>query len=257
MILLPIKIDPGAVVPVAAYGQFVYFESATGPGDTSIVVKAQGGSGVDYILKVGQGFRTDEAFSQLIISNNKGEGTITGVVVVADQNFFDNRVVGTVSIAGTVGVNGVVEVVDGGRARVLANKAFMAYADMGAADKPVHQLWNPAGSGKNVVIESVTVSSGSVNTVRIAFASAAAANMAAQPALSKKNGVAGSIAEVRQVINPTFLTNPIYVAYVSTAAQVLAPKEPFVLTPGNGLSVQGQNANGNMVTIFEYYEEAV
>ncbi|UMU21839.1 hypothetical protein G5B88_11990, partial [Herbaspirillum seropedicae] len=108
MILLPIKIDPGAVVPVAAYGQFVYFESATGPGDTSIVVKAQGGSGVDYILKVGQGFRTDEAFSQLIISNNKGEGTITGVVVVADQNFFDNRVVGTVSIAGTVGVNGVV-----------------------------------------------------------------------------------------------------------------------------------------------------
>ena len=258
MIILPFKLDPGAVVPVAGYGKFVYFESASGTGDTSIVVKAQGGSGIDYVLKVGQGFRTPDVYTQLIISNRKNEGVINGVLVIADDGFFDNRVVGTVDISGVVSVTGTVAVVDGGKSRSAGGTAFigMAQCQAGGAASGNIQLWNPAANTKNVIMSRFTMSVTTGTTTLRGYITASQLAVYLGNGSAKKPGLAAASAELRaQSANTAFTTQVMGYDVVVNTPYTYVTSEPIILAPGYGLTLRNIQATSDITATFEWIEE--
>ncbi|WP_079214981.1 hypothetical protein [Herbaspirillum robiniae] len=259
MILFPFKVGPGETVPVAGYGKFVYYESGTAGGaDYSIVVKAQGGSGVDYVLKVGQGFRTSDQYTQLVITNNKGAGTITGVLVLADEGFFDNRVVGTVDISGVVTVSGVVEVVDGGMARSFGDVAYMGDAGSAPAASKYSacQIWNPSTT-KMVIVKRIIVSSAVGGSMYISPTTVAAANFGKNAQSKRVGSVNLSAAQLRNEQVAAQYPNRYYGQNMGASSiQDMKLEEPFVLMPSTGLTVYGWT-NQDINCTFEFYEKAI
>jgi hypothetical protein len=261
MILFPFKVGPGETVPVAGYGKFVYYESGTAGGaDYSITVKVQGGSGVDYVLKVGQGFRTTDQYTQLVITNNKGAGIITGVLVLADEGFFDNRVVGTVDISGVVTVSGTVTTIDAGRNRSVANASFIAGVSvLSGAGQTFEQLWNPPGSGKNIVVSSFELVTNPAASMAVSLSTEALAVNVANGVQSKLLGAASAaVSQLRTQQGGTITGR---VKLFDITLQALTSKQykfsdPIVIRPGYGMVVEGSpDGQATISPLFDFYEE--
>jgi hypothetical protein len=163
--------------------------------------------------------------------------------------------------AGTRRISSTVAVIDGGRARTVANAAFLSNAQIaGFAGNYGHvELFNPAASGKRAIVESVGLYSIGACVVDIADTNLQLASLNAYPQ-AKLLGGAASVMEYRSQANATLLGPVQSLMTVGLqASQQLFVKlaEPIIIPPGRGLIVRDTTQNQQFGAIFEFFEETI
>ena len=245
MMNFPLNLAVGFAQPVNQVGNYVYYKAGSAGGaDPSIKVKTDQGD--EYILLPGQGFRLDKkTFTNLQVTNAGGQATIIGALLIADGGFFDNRTTGSV------------EVIDGGKNRTLAGGAFLAagYKSGLAGNGVAALLWNPAGSGKRLVMSAFAVNSATSTAMNV---SAATATYGAKQGNgnSKMLGGAQSVGEL-WAGNGAAPAGTVLMSISAVAAQVFEKKfaEPLVIRPGNGFAIFSGGSGADLGCYFEYFEE--
>lgn len=242
-----LNIPAGGAQNIDVAGTRVQFLSADDP-FAQIELRPNYAQG-NISLRPGQGFQFDEQVTRWVVFN-RGQVPLKGLLLIGSGNFFDQRIAGTV------------DVIDGGKARTLGNNSFVANggANATAAQYSVAQLWNPAGSGRKVIVESVQlVSTGTPVAGQILLQSALLSggpvlNMLGQ---SKLSGGAASAAGVYGLNTASVVPQvPMMVLTAQAyATPVVKPVEPFILLPGWGMTVWGLAQNATMGVNFEWYEE--
>lgn len=171
------------------------------------------------------------------------------------------RTSGSVQVIGTVGVTGDVSVIDGGKARTIAGNAFMLSIASGPSAGNISQiqLWNPAGTGKNIILKAFNLGAGAGGLMRSGLVVVALANIAAPASLSKLGGGAAGAAQLRYA-NPaaSTLANPSLSFYVNASdSRPIVLQEPIVLPPGNGYIIESTGVNVQIIGGYEWVEEPV
>ncbi|MFJ4294200.1 hypothetical protein ACIP1U_31225 [Cupriavidus sp. NPDC089707] len=241
-----LNIGVGQAQAIDVAGDRVQFVSAIDP--FAVIEVRPNFSQGNIVLKPGQGYRFAEQVTRWVVYN-KGSVPLTGNLLIGTGDFFDQRISGTV------------DVIDGGKARTLGNTAFYAYNSVAVAAGQycTLQLWNPVGSGKNLVVEGLIVTASAAVTSRIWWQTAALASASIYAPQAKLLGGAGSAGQLKTAI-PTSsafiaaqgLTN------MSVAAGVQSPldfTEPLILRPGYGLCVDSNVTAQQIGATFEYFEE--
>lgn len=197
-------------------------------------------------IMAGQG-QAKSPFTRLTIIDRSGAGNV-GNVLVADSDFIDNR------------INGEVSVIDGGRSRTVSDNAFFGNVQVSGVSLQfaVGQIYNPTGSGKRVIIESLSVASSVAMAVDGLFLSAPVGTLSGS-APSKLSGGTASVAQLwraNQGSNPPGVGS--FEFFISASLTFYIPfKEPLVLLPGYALAFVGQGTGGNLVVNSEFYEELI
>jgi hypothetical protein len=223
-------------------GTFLKYKAGTG----MIRVRLNGGGYID--LLPGQGVNNVN-FTSVDVQDRTGAAN-SGTLLAGMYDFRDDRITGTV------------DVVDGGKARTKANMAFSAavWSPASAGNYTTAQIFNPAGSGKNVVCSQIILTTDFSAVIVIGW------NNQANGALlgtfnSKLSGGASSVAQQANNGLPGLPTNFKYLgAYQASTNAPFIYKfaEPVVLQPGYGLSVQNNAmANGAIQANFEFIEEPI
>lgn len=234
----------GEVINLLSAGGFYKILRATG----SLSVSREGGSEIALVLP-GQGERTD--FQRLTFRNTSG--AINNIsVLIADENFVDTRIYGTV------------EVVDGQAVRTKANNAWATGCNLaGTAANLTHfQLWNPAGSGISVFVTEIAMAHyGGGN---------AAWNLKKNTAPLSTPGASIFSKNLSGVVHPTLLSfsqiDPVQLGANTMGGRFLTlpnttfvhrPTDPYEIKPGNGLILVNTNLAGDNVSNMQFYTEAI
>lgn len=222
-------------------GEYFLYKSGLGP----IRITPSSGSPVD--LMPGQGM-SGLKFDKFTVQDLSGANN-AGFLLAGVGNWIDARTTGTV------------EVVDGGKSRTMAGSAFTVWNAAGAVagQQSMVQLLNPVGNLKNVILESLSVASGSTTgfEVRTGMVEGAgptqngiSKNLTTSIVYSTGYTRAGAVAASSGGL--MFLLN----AAINTT-QSWRPVEPIVLTPGAILTIVGQGAQKDVSASFEWYESLI
>lgn len=249
----------GAPQVVNAPGRYLKYVSGTAGGnDTGLIVTPGGKPGSKVLLYPGQAITLPDDGSMQpsawTIANAVGQATIAGTVVVGDGRLDDNT------------LQGVVQVVDGGKSRTLAGSAYLGYYYKqagGANTYATVALLNPATSTTRIVVEQYYLSAGAI-AVGAQYGIAAAANVTPALALvggggNKRSGGQASAGQVYQgaigagglPLSYTFSLRTMQANGSTTGAL----REPLVLLPGYAFALEASVANADMGAEFEWYEE--
>lgn len=161
-------------------------------------------------------------------------------------------------------VLGEVSVIEGGRARTLAGQAFGATfgATPAAGNYQFFQLWNPAGTGKRVVVQEITVLSDQTavsQAVRLAFHAAAVGAVRAVNPRKLRAGPAPSC-EVRELAQatPILAGGAMGFTWVSKGqVQPIVLKDPLIILPGEGLLFETTVAAVHVQVGAQWFEEQI
>lgn len=171
----------------------------------------------------------------------------------------------TVQIAGGgVGsdrVLGEVSVIDGAAARVYAGASFSSYGFHvpTTGQYSLVQLWNPAGSGKDLIVSGFAISLRGADSWASLAAGTSAIVGTARNIRSKLIGGAGSVA---QKISATSATSPgmsgvdVFFEIYQKADQgnYLKMNEPLIIRPGYGVTAFS-GVNVTVSASFDFYEK--
>lgn len=159
----------------------------------------------------------------------------------------------------------IVSVQDGGRARSLSNATFWGGSFQAAVAAQVShmQLWNPAGSGKRILLQQLAAMCGAAGVTFNVFNSVVAlANLAVTPNPKLVGGVV-SVAEIRREANAASLGVGIAsLSFGGLGAGVWATpfrlSNPAALLPGSGLILlTAGTVNALLQTHWEIDEETI
>lgn len=242
---------PGAVRLIDQLADYIYFlNGSAGGADTTIMVRPESGGDAVY-LQPGQAykFNSGEAASRWSITNLKGQGTIVGQLLFSVGEFTDNR------------VSGSVEVIDGGKARTMAEVAYLSSVGFAAVagQYSYASLWNPPASGRALVLETVYLSSTVSGALVLRPQSATVGNLYARAPSPKKIGPA-SRASVAKAYSGSLAANvdeSIH-GFNSTANTPIKFEfvEPLIILPGYGLGASGA-LNQDVSAVFEFFEDSL
>lgn len=236
-------IPAGGAVQLAVCGSTAKILAASG------AVQIQTDTGARILAMPGQGVRNFD-FGKITLVDKSG-AVNKGFIWIADADMIDDRITGEVSV------------IDGAKSRVLSNTAFCRSITFnpGGAAYGTAEIWNPAGSGKNLIVEELTLLQG--------FAAGAYFNVGfgntaqyATPAtgLSKKSGGVvslGQIARNDEAVAGTGLNGQYVFAPPVNQTVGFGLKEPFIIQPGATLRVQASFV-GSVVSVgFQWFEEPV
>lgn len=231
-------------------GNFRYFKLLYAPLPVTIRWGVNGCTNQLTNVLPGRGFRAapgEPDFGRLEIINPVNQLIIAEF---SDGDSINDRVVGEVSV------------INGERSRTIADIAFFSYNGIGgAAAKYSHcQLWNPAASGKKLVVEQIIVSSPANTEIQLGSYNAQLLTASAEGGVSKRivAGAAASVAEQRRETNAAILITKGFADFLAAASQpvVIRPTEPIIIYEGWGLNVVNLTVNVNVYATFEFYEEA-
>lgn len=249
MQLYDITIAPNTTRQLDAPGSyFYYYAGSAGGGDSTITMRGIS-SGLRIILKPGQAFRLPKGSTETswILTNYANTTTIIGSVIVGDGDITDNRVTGSV------------EVVDGAKTRTITGSAGLMSAATpapGAGNYIQQGVWNPAGSGKRVIVNKLIFSSATQQTVFIARISAAA-TLSGVATMLFDGSAFGGVTKVSQYTGPTVTGQVISgIGVQANQSFTIDLNEPIVIKPGYGLTCQTGSANTDLVTTIPFFEES-
>ena len=246
-----ITINAGKSRNLDAVGSyFYYYSGSAGGNDPSITIK-EDQRGTSIILKPGQGFKMEpgQTASMWRITNTVAGSSIVGVVVVGHGEIWDNTITGTVNS------------VDNGKARTMANMAFMCSVTLSsvAGNNQHTQLFNPAGSNKNIVLESFSNGS-SVSGVAYSgqYNTLMATNQLLGPLNSKNTNGVASVGYRASQSNVGLLFTPNFSSFISANQQFIVNlREPMVISPGYGYAIAHSALAADILCQFEYFEEPI
>lgn len=167
--------------------------------------------------------------------------------------------------AGTRRISSTVQVIDGGRARSNASVAFGANAARAelAANFSMVQLWNPVGSGKNVVVNGMSVGASQAGNIYLAGSFATMTTDISNRIVNKKlvAGGGAGVARLQSDVLAAFpaFTNGVLETFPVTANGLVPwrPSEPILLAPGAGLLALHDIANTTIFANYEWFEEVI
>lgn len=252
MQIFDITLAPGASRQVDVQASYVYYlNGSAGGADATLELRPINGGDTVY-LKPGQAYKMPPEMTQgvtrWIIKNMLGAGTILGQVMMGAGEFTDNRITGSV------------EVIDGGRNRTAANQAFIgsSFAGSVGGQYPLIQLWNPAASGKVVVLKSFSIGSSLAGTVDLRANTVALAGVGGS-LINKRLGGASGGAQVLNTNAVAITAGSVVSSYMMGANGSIQFQlsEPIVMYPGNGVTADANVVAAAMVASFEWYEEPV
>lgn len=223
-------------------GSFYRIQSATG----AVEVRRDGGSGIGPIFP-GQGER-DENFTRLTIVDKSGQPNV-GFIVVSDGTFVDDRISGEVSV------------IDGNKSRTAAGGAYMWRPTSIGANFNHAQLWNPAGSGKDIIVDAFFLTSslaGAVSVCRNTVALANVAPNAVQNALLNA-GTAGVAMPKTESLAALIYNNCLGTALVNANGSFdfsTVLKRPIEVPPGSGLVFLSEVVGATISGWVSFFEEA-
>lgn len=247
----------GAPQTVNVPGRYIkYVTGNAGGNDAGLIVTPGSKPGSKILLYPGQAMTLPNDGTAgpngWTLANATGQATITGTVVIGNGKIDDNT------------LSGVVQVVDGGKARTLANNAFAGAGSFlgtnGANMYSRCQLWNPASNTNRAIIESL-VARANANPISFVIGftqTQLTINSAA--GVSKLSGGAVSTALCTGDSTATAwgpgLMSVLYSGYCQAQSmQQLWDMEPIVLKPGYGLTVWGRNLDVDLGMNFQWFEE--
>lgn len=235
----PLALAANGTDAILAEGSYFRILSSSG----AVQVRPDGGSSLSP-LYAGQGQRRE--FKRLTVTDVSGVANNV-VIIVADDDFIDDRITGSV------------EVIDGGKSRVKTASSFIGgiYCGAVAGNYSMVQLWNPAGSGKNLVLAQTEYSCKTLCGMYLAVHNAALTTLLGQPA-NKLTGAAAGVGVTRVQNNAALLgTSILYFHVLASSPQILRLGDPMVITPGYGVQVMSDTLNVEVAASFEWYEEPV
>lgn len=194
-------------------------------------------------IQAGQG-QGASPFKRLTINDKSGAAN-KGTILISSADFIDDRISGEVSV------------IDGSRSRALAGGAFTAhlFAPATAGTFSGVQLWNPAGSGKNIVIEQIIsvcpAYSLGIQLVAVQLAGGIASNTG-----NKKSGGGLPSALATWVNNSAANITPAS-TFSLAHGTVCKLVNPYVLTPGYGLNFGAPVLNNDAGAGLEFFEELI
>lgn len=211
-------------------------------------------SGLTITLYPGQAFRLapGQVEASWIVSNAAQQAAITGSVVVGKGEITDNR------------ISGQVEVIDGGKARTLAARVGVVAGQVvaqGAGLFSAMGVWNPAGSGKNIIVKRTYVSSSVAQSVYLTPVAAAPAHTLA-PGSHLVNGAAyagAALAAWEAQIAGFYGASQGALGVAQLAAGAILPyllDEPWVIAPGHGVLAVCGIVNTDLNVTMPIYEES-
>lgn len=225
---------------VSAIGQYIKYKSGLG----AIRVRMSQGGFVD--LTPGQGIRLPKEFTAFNITDRSGNAN-AGVILAGDYEFQDDS------------INGAVSIIDGGKQSTLARNCFMGACESGvvAAAYNYVTLVNDAASGKNVVVESVLISTTTASTVYLTLTNSGvgaavnafnkAGNLAPVALAKMGAGSTGNIALIGDVM--------MNLDIAGRSPYVVKFAEPVIIVPGRSLSVVSGGNGTQIKGCFEFRED--
>ena len=242
--VLDFRLTAGGSFPLLVEGEYVRIMTSTGP----VEIQAD-----DYDLgplSPGQGME-GSPYRRLLIVDRSGAPNI-GTVLIASSGFIDQR------------INGDVSIIDGEKSRTLAGGMFagVPICANGGANFSNTQVWNPAGSGKNLIINAATSALyGGAGAVNYCFSTVMLNTAATNAVANKKAGAAGSVAQLRREltvgVGSTGLSILRNETLPSTTSLQWNVRGALVVPPGYGLQVASEVSNFSLNTSVEWFEEAV
>ncbi|PMS38473.1 hypothetical protein [Trinickia symbiotica] len=236
---------------VNAPGRYLkYTTGNAGGNDAGLIVTPGGKPGAKILLYPGQaitlpndGTAGPNAWS---IANALGQAPIIGTVVVGNGRLDDNA------------LQGLVQVVDGGKARTLAGQAFAgaAFVNSGAGVSPYVQLWNPATNPNRLVLEQIEYDSSTTPlTGAMGFTQTQRTTM--QQGVSKRSDGAQSVAicGYASVAYAAFAAMVRDFSLQANGTQMIKFSSPLVIMPGWGFELRANAAAAYLAANFEWYEE--
>jgi hypothetical protein len=181
-----------------------------------------------------------------------------GTIVVQSANAQAVRVLYGSGDTGTRRTAGVVQVVDGGKARTISGVAFMNNNGAAgvAAQYSLMQLWNPAGSGKNLILKAYSAAMATAGGISAGEYSTALGSSAA--GFSKLLGGAAGVGQVRSgSLAAGGATGMDYFLVQALVTVGRTLQEPIVIPPGKGFAIQGGQLNATLNGAFEWVEETI
>lgn len=218
-----------------------YYRLLTSTG--AIEVRRSDGSVVGPLL-AGQGEK-DQEFKRLTLVDKSGANN-TGTIVIADGTFVDDRITGEVSV------------IDGELARSKAGLAYSTSAQITAvaAQFSIHELWNPAGSGKRVIVSDIASSYALqsyyqvIKTTALIIAAVGATSKSSSGAVSTARAGSTTVA----ALTGALVDNVLASAYLPIFRTF---KQPYTLEPGSGLIIASGQPNIAQFSTMQFTEEAL
>lgn len=240
-----VTLAPGASGNIAALGSYAKVSSAPAG---AIQMRFDGGEA--YSLMEGQGIRLPDGCSHFRDVTIKNTAAIaqTILVFIGDSRFEDTR------------ITGIVSVVDGGKARSIANTAFLGYVGVtaSAGNMSTSQIFNPSTT-KRLVVKRITVTStlaGQLSLAQLATNLTASGPfdvfsklIAAPAAMTAKLWRDGTAAAVP---GNSFAS----LSILANTAFVFQFEEPLIIGPSQGVCTTMQTLAATLLTIYEGFEEA-
>lgn len=227
---------------------FYYYAGSAGGADPTITLRGLS-SGLRIVLKPGQAFRLPAGSTEnsWVMTNYAGAATIIGSVIVGNGEITDNRITGSV------------EVVDGGKNRTLGKTAFMVGGQKTgvAAQYSFLQLWNPAGTGKNLIVEAMNVGSSSAGSLWIFGETSTRPTLLATPTSKLINSGAASVGQLKSDNSASAPAGPMFsIAVAANATQQIKFNEPIIVPPGTALTTMHTAFGADVLSTFELFEES-
>lgn len=237
------NLAPGASVTIDVAGRFFKYKTGTG----LLRIRETRGGYID--LMPGQGVE-NIAFTSLTIQDKSGAQN-TGVILAGDFAFRDER------------ISGVVEVISGEKTRVMAGNSFGSSVAVAPdpANYSVGQLWNPAGSGKNIFVNRIILSGSAAPGVEwiIYSATVALPNLVGTGKFQNKRvGGAVSTAERRSELRAGGLGVVLFELFPPQNAPTdVGLSEPIMVPPGCGVGAYPFAVNCTNIVNFQFYEDPI
>ena len=209
----------------------------------ALEVKRNGGSGVGPIY-AGQGER-DEEFKRITLVDKTG-AINSGYIIISDGTFVDDRITGEVSV------------IDGELSRSKSGASFISTGAVSgvAAQYSYHELWNPVGSGKRVIVSDY-IHSSNVSTVCVIQRSNALLSAAAS-AINKSSVGGASVAKVGTGNTAAIPGVGIELFYTNQYLPVIRNfKQPVICEPGSGFLLMTGIVNNAQYSTIQFTEEPV
>jgi hypothetical protein len=165
--------------------------------------------------------------------------------------------------AGTRRTSGVVQVVDGNRSRTIAGGSYMWRPSSTGANFNAAQIYNPAGSGRNIVVDAILITANAAAPVSLARTSTQLANNSINPAQNLLIGSASAtvaLLKVESLASLPYATTTLVSAFVqANNGQDLTTllRRPIVIQPGQGLVMLSEAVAAAISGGVSFFEESI
>lgn len=243
----------GTQANIELAGNFLYVDQKANSGNCTVHFQDQNDRAVSVTLLPGMLWRVP--FTKIAIENTAQAGASMRFIYGVDIDALP------ISAAGVTVLNAI-SIVDAGRAAAVAGSAFWNFGPCAnvAASLAHVQLFNPAASGKRLIVRAIDFYTSAADTLYLGFYNVALAT-SSRAGLSKLSGGAVGVGLAKtEALAAAVLTAAN--AFTELAALANTPDrlvlaDPIVLLEGKGLAVANRTVNLALRVGFEYTEESL